>query len=86
MIDEDGNEGKVTCAFNSGDDNHSHAGRKKKKSNKRKTAVCPVASSTIERALEYKMDNSLFLRDFERVLEKMVNNGYSEADLRRADL
>lgn len=47
-----------------------------------KTA-CPLASETFDKVNDYKMDNMLFLEDFEQVLGKMVNNGYKMAQLQR---
>jgi len=78
-IDEDGIAGKVGCVFKEDseeDEQHS----RRRLSSEDIPVVCPVASQTIERALEYKFDNELFLYDFQAVLEKMVNNGYEVAE------
>ena len=82
-VDSEGNEGAVDCVFK--DENRGDSLRKRKKKRNR-SVVCPVASETIQKALEYKMDNELFLYDFEKVLEKMVNNGYPENELQNADI
>mmetsp|Transcript_1395 Transcript_1395/g.3529 ORF Transcript_1395/g.3529 Transcript_1395/m.3529 type:complete len:540 (-) Transcript_1395:91-1710(-) len=78
-VDKDGNEGAADCAFQ--DDTKSHSDgdgyrlRRKLQSYGAK-AACPVADDTIELMLEYQMDNERWLVEFERVLEKMVKNGY----------
>lgn len=41
-------------------------------------AACPVASDAIKKMLEYKKDNKAWLYDFEKVLEKMLKNGYAK--------
>ena len=66
-VDENGTTGKVNCTFKN------VTGKK----------ACPVASTTIEKVLEYKRDKMLFIEEFEVVLGKMVNNGYSEDELLR---
>jgi len=82
-VDEDGNVGKVECVFKDINEEEELVRRRlkrerrkrvKQQKNARKPVVCPVASETIGKALEYKMDNELFLYDFEAVLEKMVNH------------
>ena len=40
--------------------------------------TCPIASNTIEKMVEYKMNNEMFLYDFEKVLEKMLKTGFHE--------
>jgi len=40
------------------------------------SVACPIASETIAKMLEYKMDNDAFLFDFEMALSKMLLNGY----------
>ena len=40
----------------------------------------------MEKVLEYKMDKTLFLFEFEQVLGKMINNGYSDDELQAVDL
>lgn len=78
MYDDGEVEGIVECVFNdesaSGSANDSD---RKQRSMQRRKPVCPVASETLELMIEYKMDNELWLIDFERVLEKMLRNGYS---------
>lgn len=73
-VDKDGNEGKVDCTFKETAEGSTYTRRRNLQSSK--MAACPVASHTIEKMIEYKMDNTLFLYDFEKVLEKMVKNGY----------
>ena len=80
--DAKGNEGLVQCHY------ETHADAAKKADHRRslrsdprilqKKAVpsCPVASHTVEKMIEYKMNNELFLYDFEKVLAKMLKNGY----------
>ena len=72
--DKDGNTGKVDCVFKE-EKEEEYVSRRLSSD---KPVVCPAASQTTEKALEYKLDNELFLYDFEAVLEKMVNNGYEE--------
>jgi hypothetical protein len=43
--------------------------------------LCPIAVATFDKATEYKFDNGLFIRDFEAVLGKMLNNGYGDGEL-----
>ena len=71
-VDEDGNEGAVDCAFKDEGKPEGYTRRTRSLN----SAVCPVASKTIEKMVEYKLDNEHFLYDFEKVLEKMVKNGY----------
>lgn len=56
--------GRVTCAFTSqiGSDTG--------------TSRCPRAQESLDFAAEYKFDNDLWLRDFRRVFQKMLNHGY----------
>jgi len=68
--DNSGTDGKVSCAFKQ------EAGKK----------ACPVAHETMQKVLEYKMDKTLFLFEFEQVLGKMINNGYSDDELQAVDL
>ena len=68
--DNSGTDGKVSCSF------------KQESGNK----ACPVAHETMQKVLEYKMDKTLFLFEFEQVLGKMINNGYSDDDLQAVDL
>jgi len=68
--DNGGTDGKVSCAF-------------KQESGKK---ACPVAHETMQKVLEYKMDKTLFLFEFEQVLGKMINNGYSDDELQAVDL
>jgi len=73
--DQAGNEGLVTCkAF--GDAEEEASGYTRRRLLNGGGVACPVASKTIEKMVEYKMDNELFLYDFEKVLEKMLKNGY----------
>ena len=77
--DENGIPGKVSCSFNK----KSHelekvsSAEKKRSRGLRQNNICPVASSTIKKTLEYRMDNTLFLLDFQDALDKMLRNGYS---------
>jgi len=73
-VDPKGNEGAVDCVFREEGD-EAVAGYTRRRRTQGKKA-CPVASDTIEKMIEYKMDNEMFLYDFEKVLEKMVKNGY----------
>lgn len=83
-VDGDGNEGACDCFFK--EEKSGESVRKKRKNRKGNSPpICPVASQTITKALEYKMDNELFLYDFETVLEKMINNGYSENELQHVE-
>ena len=68
--DENGTTGKVNCSFKSVLDKPS----------------CPVALETMEKVMDYKRDNWLFLHDFQVVLGKMINNGYSAHELKNVDL
>ena len=77
-VDADGNEGAVNCSFK---DSEKTAGEGSTYTRRRvletsKKVACPVASHTIEKMVELKMDNELFLYEFEKVLKKMVKNGY----------
>ena len=74
-VDKDGNEGASDCAFKSEDEEGGTYTRRRNLQYKSKPA-CPVASDTIEFMMDYKMDNTKFLYKFEKVLEKMVKNGY----------
>ena len=69
--DVHGTEGLVDCAFK---DEESTRRRLRREN---VAIACPVASQTIEKVVDYAMDNDLFLKEFESVLEKMVNNGYA---------
>ena len=44
------------------------------------------ALETMEKVMDYKRDNWLFLHDFQVVLGKMINNGYSAHELKNVDL
>ena len=46
----------------------------------RNPPACPLARMTLAIAAEYKFDNTLWVHDFESVLIKMVNNGYTYDD------
>lgn len=77
--DKNGIPGKVSCFFNKESREIVMASAEKKTHSRRLRSqlhICPVASSTIEKALEYKMDNDLFLLDFEKALDKMLRSGY----------
>jgi hypothetical protein len=41
-----------------------------------KPVACPVAHETVAKMHEYRMDNEMFLIDFEKCLEKMLKAGY----------
>jgi hypothetical protein len=60
---QEGSDGKVGCLF------RCRAGKDCG------ADVCP-SSSTLSVATEFKFNNSLFLEEFEDVMNKMVNNGY----------
>ena len=68
--DANGTEGFVDCAFK---DEQLITTRLRRDNG---VTLCPVASQTIGKVVDYALDNYLFLRDFESVLEKMVSNGY----------
>lgn len=68
--DDNGNEGKVDCLF----EEKESSGRGLRGDDTPK--ACPVADRTIAKVEEYEEDNELFLRDFEKVLDKMLMNGY----------
>ena len=77
--------GKVDCDFKQGQQSAGSRRLYSRGSKRLNSAavpfVCPVASQTIDKVLEYKMNNELFLYEFEAVLMKMVNNGYLESEL-----
>ena len=73
-VDASGDEGAVDCAFK--DDSKPTEGNYGTRRRAQGKVVCPVADETMEKMIEYKMDNELWLHDFEKVLEKMVKNGY----------
>ena len=78
--DDNGIPGKVSCFFNEKSHELEMASSKKKLRSRRlsgKINVCPVASSTIKKTLEYQKDYDLFLFDFQDALDKMLRNGYS---------
>ena len=77
MHDENGVEGIVDCVFKEGEGSEEaqSSAYTRRRSQQRKP-VCPVASETLELMIEYKLDNEGWLIDFERVLEKMLRNGY----------
>ena len=66
-------EGIVECVFK--EESGSDSVQYRQRSLQRKP-MCPVATETIELMIEYKLDNEAWLIDFERVLEKMLKNGY----------
>jgi hypothetical protein len=78
MHDENGVEGIVECAFKevSGSESESATGSYTRNRSLQSKPLCPVASETLELMIEYKLDNEAWLIDFERVLEKMLRNGY----------
>jgi hypothetical protein len=80
MHDENGVEGIVECVFKE----QSVSVQQSKSYTRRKSLqnkpVCPVASETLEFMIEYKLDNELWLIDLERVLEKMLTNGYDTSE------
>ena len=79
--DENGIPGKVNCFFNRESQKLEMASSADETPPSRRLGsqshICPVASSTIEKALEYKMDNALFLHDFQKALDKMLRSGYT---------
>ena len=79
MHDENGVEGIVECVFkeeSSGSSVRTSNSYTRQRSVQQAKPVCPVASETLEFMIEYKLDNEAWLIDFERVLEKMLTNGY----------
>jgi len=64
VADSEGNNGLVTCGY---------APTSKAP---RGYPTCPMASATLEFMEDYYMDNDKFLISFERVLSKMLKNGY----------
>ncbi len=56
--------GRVSCAFTQRIASDTGSSR------------CPHAERSLEFAAEYKFDNDLWLRDFQRVYKKMLNHGY----------
>ncbi|KAL7548017.1 hypothetical protein ACHAWF_011297 [Thalassiosira exigua] len=73
--DEDGTPGLVECSFKNEDGlEEDESIRRRLNQNK---LPCPAATRTLQRTIELKENNRLFLREVERTLEKMVNNGYS---------
>lgn len=82
--DANGNEGAVTCSFKDESSGNGIEGEydgytRRRSLQQKKIVACPVASQTIEKMVEYKLDNEMFLYDFEKVLEKMVKNGYHKS-------
>jgi hypothetical protein len=75
-VDKDGNQGAVSCAYKVEETESGGSTYTRRRSVQSKPVVCPVAHDTVAKMHEYKMDNELFLIDFEQVLEKMLNNGY----------
>ena len=72
--DENGIPGQVDCDFKG----EETVRRMLKGGRLLETDVtCPVASDTIDKVFEYSQDEELFLKDFEKVLDKMLRNGYS---------
>jgi len=41
---------------------------------------CPHAARSLDFAAEYRLDNNLWLRDFQDVYQRMLINGYTESD------
>ena len=86
--DENGTTGKVNCTFK--DENNYEPTRRGLRfevpAEMAGEVACPVASETIDIVMEYKLNNTLFLYDFQSVLGKMVNNGYADGDLEPVDL
>jgi hypothetical protein len=76
MHDENGVEGIVECVFKAESGAIRTSNSYTKQQSVQKKPVCPVATETLEFMIEYKNDNELWLIDFERVLEKMLTNGY----------
>ena len=76
MHDENGVEGIVECVFKAESGAMRTSSSYTKQQSVQKKPVCPIASDTLEFMIEYKNDNELWLIDFERVLEKMLTNGY----------
>ncbi len=76
-VDKDGNEGAVSCAYKVEEKEAGGSTHTRRRSVQSKPVACPVAHDTVAKMHEYKMDNELFLIDFEHALEKMLNNGYN---------
>ncbi|KAL3806746.1 hypothetical protein ACHAXA_000233 [Cyclostephanos tholiformis] len=74
--DKDGNEGAVSCVYKAEEAESGVSTYTRRRSVQSKPVVCPVADDTVAIMHEYKMDNELFLIDFEHVLEKMLKSGY----------
>jgi len=84
--DKDGNGGAVSCSYKDDKSYGSEGAKEAPYTRGRRTlqyeegykakVACPVASHTMEKMIEYKMDNELWLYEFQHVLEKMVKNGY----------
>ena len=80
-VDKDGNEGAVDCVFaneaeKEGESSEGYRIRGLQYNQPKKQVACPVATEAMDKILEYKMDNTKWLYDFEKVLEKMLKNGY----------
>ena len=73
-VDSNGNEGAVDCVYVGKEGGGYNRGYRRELQPEK--FACPVASDALEKILEYKMDNAQWLYDFEKVLEKMVMNGY----------
>lgn len=73
--DKDGNEGAVSCVFKT-EETASDESTARRRSVQSNPVVCPVAHDTVAKMQEYKMDNELFLIDFEHALEKMLKSGF----------
>jgi len=80
MHDENGVEGIVECVFKEESVSVQQSKSYTRQRSPQQKPVCPVSSETLDFMIEYKMDNELWLIDFERVLEKMLTNGYETSE------
>jgi hypothetical protein len=69
-------EGIVDCLFKEESGSDSEQNTYTRRRTQQRKPMCPVATETLELMIEYKLDNQAWLIDFERVLEKMLKNGY----------
>ena len=74
--DGNGVEGIVDCFFKEESGSDSEQNTYTRRRTQQRKPMCPVATETLELMIEYKLDNEAWLIDFERVLEKMLTNGY----------
>ena len=75
-VDKDGNEGASDCSYMDEKKKEESTYTRRRNLQYKSKPACPIADDTIEFMMDYKMDNTKFLYKFEKVLEKMVKNGY----------